>query len=114
MDQAVRLIKVYRLDHVGRNEGVVLPELGNAIDLNCQQYGNSIALQVAGEHDGGSGSPAMAKKNDVSVGFFIIRQPAVAVGIELSKHRLVRLLPVTILEDFHVRVLPLSALDALC
>jgi hypothetical protein len=48
------------------------------------------------------------------VGFFIIRQGAVVVGIELSEYRLVRFFPVTILEDFHVRVFSLSALDALC
>ena len=64
VDEAVGLIEVHRRRDIGGDDAIFLPELGDAVDLNGEQHGNSGTLQLARQHDYGGGSPTVAEEND--------------------------------------------------
>ncbi|HWO39701.1 MAG TPA: hypothetical protein VNO32_63845, partial [Candidatus Acidoferrum sp.] len=52
VEQAIALIKIDGLEDIGRDYGVILAELGDAIDLDGEDYGNTVFFKLAGEFDG--------------------------------------------------------------
>lgn len=56
VDQAVGLVKICRGGDVVGDDFVVLPGLGDAVDLNRQEHGDSDAIEFAREHDHGGRS----------------------------------------------------------
>jgi len=52
VEQAIELIKIDGLQDIGRDYGVILTELRNAIDLDGEDYGNAVFFKLAGEFDG--------------------------------------------------------------
>src|SRR5690242_4185152 len=57
MDQTVRLVEVGGGGYVFRDDSVALPELGDAIDLHGEQYGDADPVQFASEKNNSGGSP---------------------------------------------------------
>jgi len=102
VNQAVRLIKVDGLGDIIGNDGIVLPDFSDAIDLHGQENGNASLAQVAGQQNGGGCSPALTEQNDVGAGFLGRGEEAVAVGIEQVKNRGVGAFAVAILEDSNI------------
>src|SRR5579862_5025719 len=90
MHQAVRLIKIYRgRDIVGDNL-VVLPRLGDAVNLDGEQHWDSRPIQFARQHHYGGGSPAVAKQDDPRLRFFLGAQNSVMIDVEQAQNCLVR------------------------
>jgi len=52
VEQAIELIKIDGLEDVGRNYGVIFTKLGDAIDLDGEDYGNAVFFKLAGQFDG--------------------------------------------------------------
>ena len=82
MDQTVRLVKIYGLGNVAGYHGIVLPKLGDAIDLYRKQDRDAIPLQIAGKHDRCGSSPTLAEQDNACPCLFLRRQKAVPIAIE--------------------------------
>ena len=52
VEHAIQLIKIDGLEHIGRDYGVIFSELGDAINLDGEDYGNAVFFKLAGEFDG--------------------------------------------------------------
>ena len=113
VNKAVRLIEVYGGSDIVGDGAVFLPELGDAINLDREQDGNSTAIQLTSKQDNGRGAPAVAVKNDVSLRFFGVGKSAVVIAIEQVKDGLIRQLSMTVLENANVGAFRSGALDAL-
>lgn len=61
VDNALGLIEVDGFNNIVGDDGVVLPEFGDAIDLDGELNGNAFASQIAGQRNGGCGSPALTE-----------------------------------------------------
>ena len=81
MNNALGLVEVYGFSNVVGNDGIVLPNFGDAIDLHRQQNRNALAPEIAGEQDCGGRSPTVAEQDNVSASFFFGGKNAVAIGI---------------------------------
>jgi hypothetical protein len=104
VDQAMRLIKIHRGGDVVGDDLVVLPGLGDAVDLHGEQHGDSNTIQFAREHHYGGRSPTVAEQNDARLGFFLGAQNAVMIHVEPAKDGFVSGSSVTVLEDLDGRV----------
>lgn len=113
MHETVRLIKIHRLGDIRRDHGVVLPELGYAVDLYRQQNRNSNVVQVARQHDCGSASPALPEENNVRLTFLLWREISVVIAIENPKDRAICCLSPPILKNLYVGIVGISPADAL-
>lgn len=113
MDQPLRLIEVDRFGDIGRNDLVVLPRFGHAINLNGQQHGDSHAAQFASQHHDGRTAPALTEENDARPVFFLWAETAVVVAIQKTQDGLVGGFSVPIFEDLHVGIGGIGAFDAL-
>lgn len=73
VENAMRLIKVHGLRDIAGNDGIVLPDFGDAVDLHSEQNGNSGFLQVTSQQYGGGCSPTVAEDDNASPSFFVCR-----------------------------------------
>lgn len=112
VDETVGLVEVDGLRDVVGDDGIVLPEFGDAINLNGEQDGDILAAQIAGQQDGGGCSPALSEQNDVSARFFLGGKCAVAILIEQMKDCGIGLLAAAILENANVGSVGKSLADA--
>jgi hypothetical protein len=101
VNQAMGLIIIHRFGHVAGNYRVVLPKLGDAIDLRRQQNGDPGALQITRERDRRGCPPTVPEKYDAGRAFFLCGKNAVAVRIERAKDRPVGVPAVTIFKHLH-------------
>jgi hypothetical protein len=101
VEQAVRLIEVGRRRDILGYDGIALPGLRDAVDLNGQQHGNSGAVQFASQHDDGGRSPTVAEENNARLGFFRVAQHTVMIRVEPVKNGVVCVLAVAIFEDLN-------------
>src|SRR5260370_28103951 len=85
MQEALRLIEVDRLSYIGRDLSIMLIRLLDAIDLNCQQHGDTEFVQFPGECDGFRCSPAMSKDDDTGSVSYVSAQVAVPLFIQNLK-----------------------------
>ena len=113
VEDAMRLVEVHRLRDVARNDGIVLPDLGDAVDLHGEQNGNPRLLQVASEQYGGCGSPTVAEDDNASPSFFFSGEATVVIDIEQAHDRIVGTLPAAVFKDGNVGVLGRGSLDSL-
>lgn len=102
MDDAFGLVEVDGFGNVVWDDGVVLPQLGDAIDLNGEANGNTGAAQIAGKRHGCGRSPALAEEHDVGALSFVLRQDAVVIRVEQANDGLEGLFSATIFEDSNV------------
>lgn len=49
VEHAIELIKIDGLQDIGRYHGVIFADLGDAIDLDGENYGDAVFLELAGE-----------------------------------------------------------------
>ena len=96
VDDSVGLIKVHSGGHVVGDNIIVLPGFGDTVDLNGQEYGNTQAVQIAGQHYDGGTSPTLPEEDDPGTPFFVSVQNAVMVAIECLDDRFVGSLSVPI------------------
>jgi hypothetical protein len=96
MNQPVGLVEVDGLRDIGRNDGIVLTDFGDAIHLHRQQHRDALALQIASQSDRCGGSPTVTEKDDSSIPSFRVGQNAVVIGIEQPDNGTVCTLPVTV------------------
>lgn len=115
VNDAVGLVEIYGGGDVVGNDGIVLPDFGDAIDLHGERDGDAFAAEITSEENGGSGSPAVAEQNDVSASLFGGGESAVAIGIEKMDDGIVSALPAAVLKNPDIRIFILGkvALDAL-
>ena len=113
VDDAMRLVKVHGLGDVGRNDGIVLPDFGDAIHLHGQHNRNAFAPQVAGQQHRRGCSPAVAEENDAGPSFFFRGKNAVVIGVEQAEDGVVGLFPATVLKNPHISIFGNSSLDLL-
>ncbi len=104
MNNSVWLVEVDCCRHVFRDDGIILPGLCDAIDLDRQHYGYADAIQFARENHRGRASPAVTDEHDVRRGFFIVAQRAVMVRIKQVKDRFEGCLAMSVLENLDVSV----------
>ena len=104
MNQTVRLVEIHRRGDVLRDDAVILPRLGDAVDLYSQQHRDSGAIQFARQHHDRGRSPTVAKENDVRPRLFFVAENAVVIAVEQTKDRVVSGLPVAVLEDPNVGI----------
>ena len=95
------LVEVYGLGDIVWNHLVVLPGLGDTVNLYGQENGNSHASEISRQRDCGRCAPAVAEQNDSCLRFFQITQDAIMIAVEQPKDRLVCGLPVPVLEDLY-------------
>jgi hypothetical protein len=105
MNPAMRLVKVHRSRDVIWDDVVMLPRLGDAVDLHRQKHRNASMIQFASQQDYGGPSPTVAEEDDVSLGFFLVAQQAVPIAVEQAKDGLVSSSAVSVLEDADVGIL---------
>jgi len=79
-----------------------LTRLRDAIDLYGQDDGNSFGLQIAGEGDDGTGSPAMTIQNDAGGSLLLVRQTGFAIGAEQMQNQIVSIASAAIFEGLDV------------
>ena len=96
MNQPVGLVEVDGLRDIGRNDGIVLADFGDAIHLHRQQHRDVLPLQIASQGNYSGGSPTVTEKDDSSISFFRVGQNAVVIGIEQPDNGTVSTLPVTV------------------
>jgi hypothetical protein len=96
MNQPVGLVEVDGLRDIGRNDGIVLADFGDAIHLHRQQHRDVLPLQIASQGNYGGGSPTVTEKDDSSIPSFRVGQNAVVIGIEQPDNGTVSTLPVTV------------------
>lgn len=113
VDEAVRLIEVDGGSDVVGNDGVVLPQFGDAVDLYGEQNGNVDASEFARQYDRGRGSPTVAEEHDVGLRFFLIAQEAIVIAIEKADDGLVGLTAVAIFKDLDESVVTQALAQAL-
>lgn len=113
MNQPMRLIEVDRFRDIGGNHGIVLPELGDAINLHGQQDRNAVSLQIARQQHGSRSAPAMAEEHDVGMSLFGFGESPVAIEVEQMHDRFEGVPAVTVFEDLYVRVRGKTTLYAL-
>src|ERR1700722_12546924 len=101
-NEALVLIKVCGVSHIFRDERIVLTGLRDAIDLYGQDDGNSFGLQIAGEGDDGTGSPAMTIQNDAGGSLLLVRQTGFAIGAEQMQNQIVSIASAAIFEGLDV------------
>jgi len=111
MDDAVGLIKVHGLGDIVWNDGIVLPNFGDAIDLHGEENRDALAAEVAGEQHGSRGSPAVAEQNDTGASFFFRGKNAIAIGIEQAEDSGVSLLPAAVLENLDISIFGNGSFD---
>ena len=96
MNQPVGLVEVDGLRDIGRNDGIVLADFGDAIHLHRQQHGDVLPLQIARQSDRCGGSPTVPEKDDSCIPSFPVGQSAVMIAIEQPDNGTVSTLPVTV------------------
>lgn len=96
MNQPVGLIEVDGLRDIGRNDGIVLADFGDAIHLHRQQHRDVLSLQIARQSDRCGGSPTVPEKDDSCILSFRVGQNAVVIAIEQPDNGTVRTFPVTV------------------
>src|SRR5580704_996310 len=112
VQSAVGLVVIRGLRNVWRNKGVVLATLHDAVNLDCQQDGNPVAIQRVGKCDGFRSSPAVSIDNDPRASFFVGGKLAIMIGIERVQNGLVRFLAAVVFKRVDVRtgrVIPANA-----
>src|SRR5438270_14009084 len=67
MKHSTRLKKVNRAGHIGRNNAIILPGLGDAVHLNREQDGNALFLQLAGKRHDRRCAPTVAIEDDAGL-----------------------------------------------
>src|ERR1700722_11631715 len=102
-NEALVLIKVCGVSHIFRDERIVLTGLRDAIHLYGQDDGNSFGLQIAGERDDRTGSPAMTVQNDAGGSLLLVRQAGSAVCAEQMQNQIVSIASAAIFEGLDVR-----------
>ena len=105
MDESVWLIEIHRRFHVIWDYAIVLPRLGDTIDLNRQQHRNPQSIQFARQKHDRRRSPAVSEQNDACLGFFLVAEDPIVIPVEEAKNRLIRGLTVTILKNPNVGIL---------
>jgi len=113
VEDAVRLIKVDRLRDVTGDDGIVLPDFGDAVDLHGEQNGNSCLLQVTSQQYSSGSSPTMSENDDACSRLFFGGKTAVVIDIEQAHDGVVGTLPAAVFEDPNVGVFGSRALDPL-
>ena len=73
VQHTIELIKIDGLGDIGRDYAVILADLGDAIDLDSKDYGDTVFFELTREFDGFRGTPTVAKNNDAGVLFFLRR-----------------------------------------
>lgn len=113
MDNPLSLVEVDGFGNIIRDDGIVLPEFGNAIYLNGKLNGDALALQVTSERYCGSGSPALAEENDAGTIFFLRGKNTVVIGIKQANDGFFRQFSAAVLENLNVSSRGSSAADML-
>ena len=70
VEKAVGLVEIDSGHDIFGDDAIVLPGLGDAVDLDGEEHGDSGAVQFASQHDDGGRSPTMAKEDDARLRFF--------------------------------------------
>src|ERR1700731_3444939 len=96
MNQPVGLVEVDGLRDIGRDDGIVLADFGDAIHLHRQQHRDVLPRQIASQGNYSGGSPTMTEKDDSSTPSFRVGQNAVVIGIEQPDNGTVSVFPVTV------------------
>ena len=73
VQHSIELKKIDGLGDIGGDYGVIFADLGDAIDLDSEDYGNAVFFQLTRKFDGFRGAPTVAKNNDAGVLFFFGR-----------------------------------------
>jgi hypothetical protein len=113
VDDAMGLIKIDGLGDIVGNNGIVLPDLGDAIHLHRQQNRYARSAQFASEQHCGRCSPALAEQDNSGAGFFFGGESAVAVGIEQPHDGIKGPLPAPVFENSDVSVFGNDGADSL-
>jgi hypothetical protein len=96
MNQPVGLVEVDGLRDIGRNDGIVLADFGDAIHLHRQKHRDVPPLQIPSQGNYRGGSPTVTEKDDSSIPSLRVGQNAVVIGIEQPDNGTVSTLPVTV------------------
>lgn len=113
MHNTLGLVKVHGFGNIVRDDGIVLPPLRNAINLNGQRNRNPHALQIAREKHGRGRSPTVTEEDDPRVSFFLRAENPVVVSIEQSQHSIKGILPAAVLKNLNISAVGNSAPDLL-
>jgi hypothetical protein len=98
------LVEVGSLGYVVGDDIVMLPRFCDRVYLYCQEHGDVLLVEFAGQqHDRGS-SPTLAEKNDAGRRFFLRAQIAVMVLIDQLQDAVVRRFAVAVFENANVCV----------
>jgi len=105
MNQPVGLVEVDGLRDIGRNDGIVLADFGDAIHLYRQQHRDILPLQIPRQSDRRGGSPTVPEEDDSCIPSFRVGQNPVVIAIEQPDDGTVSTLPVTVFKrlDGHAR-----------
>ena len=96
MNQPVGLVEVDGLRDIGRNDGIVLADFGDAIHLHRQHHRDILPLQIPRQSDRCGGSPTVPEKDDSCISSFRVGQNAVVIAIKQPDNGTESTLPVTV------------------
>jgi len=102
VQNSMRLIKISGLDDVVGNDAIMLPRLGDGVDLDGEKDGDVVAIELASEHYDGGASPTLAEQDDPGRRFFVRAQGTVMVFVDQVDNAAVGRPSVTILKDLNV------------
>jgi hypothetical protein len=108
---ALGLIKVYGFGDVIWNDGIVLPQFGDAIHLHCEQNRHAFAAQVPGQCNNCRRSPTVAEEDDAGPSSFFRRQNAIVIGVEQSNDAIEGLSSMAIFKNADIGVFGDGSLD---
>ena len=72
MHDSIRLVEIYRLPYIGGNKVIVLPDLGDAVDLNGEENRDAILLEFPRQRDCLRSTPAVSEDDNAGVLFFFL------------------------------------------
>ena len=102
VQNSMRLIKISGLDDIVGNDAIMLPRLGDGVDLDGEKDGDVVAIELASEHYDGGASPTLAEQDDPGRRFFVRAQGTVMVFVDQVDNAAVGRPAVTILKDLNV------------
>src|ERR1700728_4530403 len=108
---ALGLVKIHGFGDVIWNDGVVLPQFGDAIHLHGEQEGYAFAAQVPSQRDNRRRSPTVATPDDARSSFCFRGKNAVVIVIEQSNDAVEGLFSTAICKDPDVGVLGNGSLN---
>ena len=114
MQNAMRLVKIGGLDDVVRNDPIVLPRLGNRVDLDSEEDRDFVSIEFAGQEYDCRSTPALAEQDDARAGFFFGAEIAVVIFVDEANDAVISRFSMTVLKHLYVGIFRGGLSDPLC